>query len=148
MNKHSEAYAVVMADDDSEDVELTRRAFRRMGMQVEIEHVENGKALVENLRARRNRPCEDRRSPVVVLLDLNMPVMDGREALMEIKRDAALNKVPVVVLTSSRASEDIERTYSLGANSYIAKPDTFSELMEVVKLLKNYWLGLVELPSF
>jgi len=76
-----------------------------------------------------------------------MPVMDGREALTEIKRDAALNKVPVVVLTSSRASEDIERTYSLGASSYIAKPDTFSELMEVVKLLKNYWLGLVELPS-
>src|SRR5205085_8779494 len=94
-------------------------------------------------------PYEDRTAyprPGLILLDLNMPRMDGREALREIKADPDLRSIPVVVLTTSKAEEDILRTYDLGANSYITKPVSFDGLIEVMGSLGGYWLGIVQLP--
>jgi len=83
----------------------------------------------------------------LILLDLNMPRMDGREALREIKADPSLRSIPVVVLTTSRAEEDIYRTYDLGVSSFIAKPVTFEGLVDVMKVLGRYWFEIVELPG-
>jgi CheY-like chemotaxis protein len=85
--------------------------------------------------------------PGLILLDLNMPKKDGREVLRELKSDPHLRQIPVLVLTTSRAEEDIERSYYLGANSYITKPVTFSSLLEVMQTLSKYWFEIVELPS-
>jgi CheY-like chemotaxis protein len=84
--------------------------------------------------------------PGLILLDLNMPRKDGREALKEIKADADLRRIPIVVLTTSKAEEDIVRTYDLGVNSYVTKPVTFKSLVELIKVLGNYWFEVVELP--
>ena len=92
----------------------------------------------ENLR---NEPL-----PGLSLLDLNMPRKDGREALTEIKADASLRRIPIVVLTTSKAEEDIVRSYDLGVNSYVTKPVTFKSLVELVKVLGRYWFEVVELP--
>ena len=86
-------------------------------------------------------------TPGVILLDLNMPKKDGREALKEIKADQNLKRIPIVVLTTSKAEEDILRTYDLGVNSFITKPVTFESLVDIMKILKKYWFEIVELPN-
>jgi CheY-like chemotaxis protein len=85
--------------------------------------------------------------PGLILLDLNMPKKDGREALREIKSDPELRRIPVVVLTTSKADTDISRIYELGANSFVTKPVTFEQLVNVMKILGNYWFNIVELPA-
>ncbi|MBJ7331291.1 MAG: response regulator [Solirubrobacteraceae bacterium] len=139
--------AIVVADDDEEDRELTRLAFDRGRLTNEVRFCVDGIDLLDYLYQRgRWAPPEDAPRPGAILLDLNMPRMDGREALKAIKSDPDLRSIPVVVLTSSKAEEDVLRSYDLGVNSFITKPVTLTGLTEVLEVWSKYWFQIVELP--
>jgi len=147
MSDHGRPITILLADDDEDDRLMTRDALREARLHNDLHTVVDGVELLEYLRnegAYKNP--ETAPWPGLVLLDLNMPRMDGREALQEIKRDPALRALPVVVLTTSKAEEDIVRTYELGVNSFISKPVTFMGLVEVMKAFSRYWLEIVDLP--
>jgi CheY-like chemotaxis protein len=135
---------ILMADDDEDDRDLVQDAFTDAGLSGELRFVIDGQELVDYLRRISGSP--DRDQPAIILLDLNMPRKDGREALAEIKSDEALCDIPVVILTTSTDDEDIRRSYRLGANSFIAKPTTHAALVDVMRDLAKYWFDLVELP--
>jgi CheY-like chemotaxis protein len=138
---------ILMADDDPDDRELTREALAESHLANELRFVRDGVELMDYLLHRgAYRDGASAPRPGVILLDLNMPRKDGREALREIKADPELRAIPVVVLTTSRAEEDIARSYELGANSFISKPVTFEGLVSVVRGLGQYWFDIVELP--
>jgi two-component system, response regulator len=142
-----EAVTIIVAEDDPDDCLLIRQAFEEGPFADGLEFTRDGEELMARLR--NQDMFEDRAKyppPGLLLLDLNMPRKDGREALAEIKADPALRALPVVVLTTSHEDEDVLRSYRLGANSYITKPDTFPELVRAVESLGTYWLQLVELP--
>jgi CheY-like chemotaxis protein len=141
-----ESSPILMAEDDDGDRLLTRLALERNQVLNPLVTVVNGEELMDYLYRRGKFEGLQAPKPCVVLLDLNMPRMDGREALKAIKSDEWLKKIPVVIMTTSRAPEDLERSYDMGANSYITKPMTFEELVQVVGSLKRYWLEVVELP--
>lgn len=148
MKKGLTPITILMADDDADDRNMTREAFDESRLANDLRFVENGVQLMDYL-LRRNQfqsPASSPR-PGLILLDLNMPKMDGREALQRIKADPRLKNIRVVVMTTSKAEEDILRTYDLGASSYITKPVTFSALVDVVRTMGKYWLEIVELPS-
>jgi CheY-like chemotaxis protein len=137
-----------MADDDADDREMTREAVEASRLRNDLRFVENGEELLDYLLHRGK--YEDAAScprPGLILLDLNMPRMDGREALREIKSNPLLRQIPVVVLTTSRAEEDIFSSYDTGASSFITKPVTFESLVDTVKALGRYWLEIVDLPE-
>lgn len=147
LHKHERA-VVLMADDDPDDRMLTERAFADESDDTVMHFVENGEQLLAYLR--RRAPYDDSRAyprPDLVLLDLNMPRMDGRAALAEIKSDPALRSIPVVVLTTSQSEEDVARSYELAANSYITKPVNYQGFVDVARELCRYWLNMVELPA-
>jgi CheY-like chemotaxis protein len=148
MSKRGEAVVILMADDDADDRIMTKEALEESKLTNEFRFVENGEELLDYLR-RQGKFADPTSSPRpgVILLDLNMPRMDGREALKEIKADPELRRIPVVILTTSKAEEDVYRTYDLGANSYIMKPVTFDGLVEVMRGLGRYWVEIVELPG-
>jgi CheY-like chemotaxis protein len=136
-----------MADDDPDDRLLAADALRESRVTNDLRFVEDGEQLLDYLR--RRGPWADPAAsprPGVILLDLNMPRMDGREALAEIKADPELRRIPVVVLTTSRAEADVLGSYDLGANSFITKPVTFAGLVEAMRALGRYWIEIVELP--
>ncbi len=133
---------VLMADDDPEDLLLIRDAFKKAGLSHALRTVENGEALLDYL----NAPPEGEERPDLILLDLNMPRKDGREALAAIKGNPDLRRIPTVVLTTSTREEDVRQCYDLGANSYIRKPLTFENLVEFTEILQLYWFEVVELP--
>jgi CheY-like chemotaxis protein len=139
---------ILLADDDADDRMLARDALRESRLANDLRHVENGEELMDYLH-RRGDYADPEKSPTpgLILLDLNMPRKDGREALREIKSDAKLRHIPVVVLTTSKAEEDIYRTYDLGVNSFITKPVTFDGLVKVMRALGSYWFEIVELPN-
>jgi CheY-like chemotaxis protein len=138
---------ILMADDDADDRLLAREAFEETHLANELHCVEDGEALMDYLYRRGKYAARSAaQDPGLILLDLNMPKKDGREALQEIKADPALRHIPVVVLTTSKADEDILRTYDLGASSFIAKPVTFVGLVELVQALTRYWFEIVILP--
>jgi CheY-like chemotaxis protein len=112
-----------------------------------MKFVVDGQDLLDYLRHEGRWTAEDAPRPGIILLDLNMPKKDGREALAEIKADPRLRHIPVVVLTTSKAEEDVVRAYDLGVNSFIAKPVTFEGLVEVMNTLSRYWFEIVELPD-
>ena len=138
---------ILLADDDEDDRLMTRDALRDARLHNDLRFVIDGVDLMDylNHRGRHANPADSPR-PGLILLDLNMPRMDGREALREIKQDADLRSIPVVVLTTSKAEEDIIRTYDLGVNSFITKPVTFLGLVDVMKIFTRYWLEIVDLP--
>ena len=139
---------LLMADDDAEDRLLARDALRESRLNAEVRFVEDGEELLDYLHRRgRYAPPAPAPVPGLVLLDLNMPRKDGREALAEIKNDPRLRKIPVVVLTTSKRDEDVQRSYSAGANSFVVKPVTFQGLVDLMMTLKRYWLETVELPA-
>jgi CheY-like chemotaxis protein len=142
------AITILMADDDEEDCELTREALQDSRLANEMRFVFDGQELMDYLRreGRYADPSVDAPRPGIILLDLNMPKKDGREALTEIKSDESLRLIPVVVLTTSKDEEDVLRTYGLGVNSFITKPVTFAGLVEVMRTWTRYWLEIVELP--
>jgi CheY-like chemotaxis protein len=138
---------VLVADDDDDDRRFIRKAWEKYRAPDELRFVEDGEELLEYLKQKdRYADPASAPRPAVVLLDLNMPRKDGREALREIKADPVLRQIPIVVLTTSQADEDICRSYDLGANSYITKPVTFGSLVDVLQVLGKYWIEIVDLP--
>ena len=139
---------ILLADDDPDDRQLTRDAFAENRLVNELHCVEDGEELMDYLRRRgRYSDLNGEPLPGLILLDLNMPRKDGREALKEIKADPNLRRLPIVVLTTSKAEEDILRSYDLGVNSYVTKPVTFKSLVELIKVLGQYWFEVVRLPQ-
>jgi len=136
-----------MADDDADDREMTKEAFEMSRLANDLRCAVDGVDLMDYLkrRGKYTNPSKCPR-PGIILLDLNMPKKDGREALAEIREDSELTDIPVIVLTTSQEEEDIQRSYSLHANSYITKPVTFEGLVSVVGSLGRYWFEIVELP--
>ena len=143
----NERITILMADDDPDDRLLVRDAFDEIRLANPLVFVEYGIGLMDYLH-RRGEYAHLAGTPLpgLILLDLNMPKKDGREALKEIKSDPALRTIPIVVLTTSNAEEDILRTYDLGTNSFIVKPVTFDKLVEIIRKVTQYWLEIVRLP--
>ena len=139
---------ILLADDDEEDRMLTADALKESRVLNDLRFVADGEELMDYLR-RGGRYSDPESSPFpgLILLDLNMPRKDGREALREIKADPELRRIPVIVLTTSKAEEDIYRTYDLGANSFITKPVAFHALVNIMKEIGRYWIEIVELPG-
>jgi CheY-like chemotaxis protein len=138
---------ILLADDDEEDRMLAADALEESRVVNDLRFVEDGDELLDYLYRRgRYSDTDAAPTPGLILLDLNMPRKDGREALREIKADPDLRRIPIVVLTTSKAEEDIYRTYDLGANSFITKPVSFDGLVNVMRDLGRYWIEIVELP--
>ncbi|MBK8167587.1 MAG: response regulator [bacterium] len=142
----SKPITILYAEDDEEDRTLVLEAMRESRLGNHIVTVSDGEELLEYLQCKGRYSGRAPGLPGLILLDLNMPRLDGREALREIKADADLRRIPVIVLTTSRAEEDILRTYDLGISSFIVKPVTFDSLVDTVRTLDKYWLEIVELP--
>jgi len=146
MSKYGKPITILMADDDDDDRRLTQEALLEGRLVNELRFVENGEELMEYLRHQGKFSDGDFPRPGLILLDLNMPRKDGRTALKEIKGDPELRQIPVVVLTTSKADEDVFKSYDLGVNSYIVKPVTFEALVDILQTLEKYWFEIVELP--
>lgn len=138
---------ILIADDDPDDRMLMKEAFSEDNVTNMLKFVENGVELLDYLHKRGKFSSEETFRPGLILLDLNMPKMDGREALRRIKSDPDLKRIPVVILTTSTAEEDIAKSYDLGVNSFISKPSKFSDLVKVARQIGSYWFRTVELPK-
>lgn len=144
----SNAGTTLMADDDPEDRQLAREAIAEGALDLNLLTVRDGEGRMDCLRRQgAHADLATSPHPALIMLDLSMPRKDGRTAVAEIKRDPDLRKIPVVVMTTSCAGEDICRSYDLGASSYVTKPASFAGLVGVMRGLGEYWFGLVELPS-
>lgn len=146
----SNSIVILMADDDEDDVLLTQKALQKGKLLNTLYRVSNGEELLDYLLHRDTYADADEETaplPGLILLDLNMPKKDGREALKEIKNHPELQDIPIVVFTTSKAEEDIYRSYKLGVNSFITKPVTFEKLIEVMQALGKYWFEVVTLPT-
>ena len=147
MKGRQTSFIILIADDDEDDCMLAQEALAESRLAKAARIVRDGEELMDYLYNRgqyTDKKLAPR--PDLILLDLNMPRKDGREALREIKADSKLRSIPIIVLTTSKAEEDIYRSYDLGANSFIIKPMTFSSLVEVMRTIGKYWLETVELP--
>ncbi|MFW6032200.1 MAG: response regulator [Phycisphaeraceae bacterium] len=145
---HRKPITLLMAEDDPDDRLMTKAALEDNRLANDLRFVEDGQELMDYLRHEgRYTDPGDAPRPGLILLDLNMPRKDGREALSEIKADPDLRSIPIVVLTTSRAEEDILRSYDLGVASFISKPVEFDGLVDALKVFGKYWFEIVELPS-
>ena len=148
MNSAGTPIGILVADDDPDDRLFIKEAIEEVRLANELTLVNDGVELMDYLHRRGEYEyLSGYPLPGLILLDLNMPRKDGREALQEIKSHPDLRRIPVVVLTTSKADEDILRTYDLGANSFISKPVTFEKLVEVMTAITHYWLQIVRLPN-
>jgi len=148
MSRLSKPITILCADDDPEDRMLIKEAWEENRLANELHFVEDGEELINYLRRRgKYETLKGAPLPGMILLDLNMPKKDGREALQELKADSRLRLIPVIVLTTSKAEEDIIRAYDLGVNSFIMKPVTFQSLVDLVLTFSKYWFEVVELPA-
>jgi CheY-like chemotaxis protein len=148
MNYNPKSITILLADDDPEDRMLAAEAFRESRLANPLDSVVDGEDLMDYLYRRgKYAHLVGHPLPGLILLDLNMPRKDGREALKEIKGDPNLRRIPIIVLTTSKAEEDIYRTYDLGVNSFISKPVSFDGLVRVMTTLARYWIEFVELPA-
>ena len=147
MDGPSQSITILMADDDPEDTLLVEEALKEARLGNTLRFVEDGEELMDYLYHRgRFADLNESPRPGLILLDLNMPKKDGRDALREIKGDSLLRRIPIIVLTTSQSEEDIFRIYDLGASSFITKPVTFEGLVDVMRTLNKYWFEIVELP--
>jgi CheY-like chemotaxis protein len=148
MNEDRNHLCLLLADDDPDDRMLTRRALTKSRLANSLYTVEDGEELMQYLRreGKYSDPAESPR-PALILLDLNMPRKDGREALKEIKEDPYLRRIPVVVLTTSEAEHDILRSYDLGVNAFVTKPVTFEGLASAIRRIGDFWFEIVKLPG-
>ena len=135
----SQPVSILVADDDEEDRQLIKEALQESRLLNPLEFANDGEELLHRLQSKKELPG-------LILLDLNMPKKDGREALREIKSNPDFKRIPVIILTTSKAEEDIYRTYNLGVNSFITKPVTFTALVDVLNKVAQYWFEIVELP--
>jgi CheY-like chemotaxis protein len=148
MTETRDRITILLADDDEDDQMLAQQAFEECRLTNELRIVPDGEELLDYLHGRGAYAAPGSAPrPGLILLDLNMPRLDGREALREIKANPTLRSIPVVVLTTSKQEQDILRSYDLGVNSFITKPVTFEGLVDVIKTLGRYWFELVQLPS-
>lgn len=145
MTKLHGSLSILMAEDDADDRVLLADAFAESGVVVSLDFVADGVELMQRLALR--EADANQGLPDLVLLDLNMPRMDGREALRAIREHERLRHLPVIILTTSSAELDIRVSYQLGANSYVTKPRRFDELIAVLRALERYWMDIVQLPS-
>ena len=147
MSEITKPSVILLAEDDSDDRLLLQDAINECKWGGELHYVENGEELLDYLSRRgKYQPPANAPWPGLILLDLNMPRKDGREALRAIKADAKMRQIPVVVLTTSKADTDIASLYELGANSFISKPVNFEGLVDVIRALGQYWFQIVQLP--
>lgn len=143
-----ESVVILIADDDEDDRRLSIDALKKNHLANALHCVEDGEELMDFLKRRgRYAPPADAPRPGLILLDLNMPRKDGREALAEIRADPELRRIPIVVLTTSQAEEDVYSTHDLGVNSFITKPVTFDGLVKVMNTFGHYWFEIVTLPN-
>ncbi len=148
MTPQPKTHVILMAEDDADDRLLARDALAEARLAGDLHFVQDGEELIDYLRhLGKYAPPAVAPRPGLILLDLNMPRKDGREVLREIKADLDLRRIPVVVLTTSRADTDIGGIYELGANSFISKPVKFDALVNVMEALAEYWFGVVDLPA-
>lgn len=139
---------ILIVDDDIDDCEMVRDALKESHLINTLYFVHDGEELMNYLQHRGKYEDTNKfPKPGLILLDLNMPKKDGREALKEIKSDPQLRQIPVIVLTTSQAEEDIYRTYDIGVNSFITKPVEFNSLVKIMQDLGHYWFEIVELPD-
>ena len=136
---------ILIAEDDADDRYLLQTAFAECGFQDDIHFVENGVELIEFLNKNALGKME-KKNPVFILLDLNMPKKDGREVLKELKEDPKFRKIPVVVFTTTKNENEIRRCYELGANTYVVKPPSFDDLVSVIKQIRTYWVTVASTP--
>ncbi len=147
MNKVNNPIIILVADDDVDDRLMLKESFEEARLANPLHFVTDGEELLDYLRRNGDyRSLENLPLPGLIFLDLNMPKKDGREALGEIKSDPEFRRIPIIIFTTSRAEEDILRTYDLGVNSFITKPVTFEALVKTIKTVTKYWLEIVELP--
>lgn len=135
---------ILLVEDNPGDVRLTQEAFKEAKVKNKLHVVQDGEEAIAFLH--KEEKYKDAPKPDIILLDLNLPKKDGREVLAEIKEDPDLRRIPVVILTTSKAEEDIIKTYSLHANCYITKPVDLDEFLKVIKSIENFWLVFVKLP--
>ncbi len=138
------AIDILLVEDSPSDVRLTREALKEAKVLNTLHVVQDGVAALDFLR--KEGPYAGSQSPDLILLDLNLPKKDGREVLAEVKRDENLRRIPVVILTTSRAEEDVVRSYNLHANAYVTKPVDLQQFLEVVRTIEAFWLAVVTLP--
>lgn len=148
MSLNERPITILMAEDDPDDRVLAREALEESQLANDLHFVTDGEELLDYLyrRGKYANP-DDAPRPGLILLDLNMPRKDGREAIREIKADPNLRRIPIVVLTTSKAEEDIYRSYDLGVSSFIIKPAAFESLVDIMKTISKYWFEVVELPQ-
>ena len=146
--KAARSIEILIADDDAEDRMLILDALKESRLKNNVQCVENGEELMQYLQ-NKGKFSDKKKYPMpgIILLDLNMPKKDGREALKEIKAEKKFKNIPIIILTTSKAEEDVLKTYNLGANSFITKPVTFTAMVDVMNTLKKYWFEIVELPG-
>lgn len=148
MSQIKSTLPILIAEDDEDDILLIKETFAEVRLKNPLYVVKDGVELLEYLRHEGAYTApEDAPRPGIILLDLNMPRIDGREALAKIKQDPDLKRIPVVVLTTSKEDEDVVRTYDMGVNSFIQKPVDFARFVEVVRAIGNYWFEIVEMPG-
>ena len=144
-NRNGTPIEILLVEDNPGDVRLTKEALKEAKVRNELFVVEDGVAALEFLHCQGK--YADTPRPDLILLDLNLPKKDGREVLEEIKQDSSLKRIPVVVLTTSHAEEDILKTYNLHANCYVTKPVDLDQFITIVKSIEDFWLTIVRLPT-
>ena len=144
METYLKPITILLVEDNPADVRLTLEAFKEGKVNNNLHMVKNGEEAMDFLFKR--EPFTNSPVPDLILLDLNLPKMDGREVLKEIKNNENLKKIPVIVLTTSKAEEDILKSYNLHANCYITKPVELDDFIKVAKSIENFWLSVVKLP--
>ncbi|GAB3507494.1 response regulator [Emticicia fontis] len=133
-------FSILIVDDDEDDKFLLKSAFEESGIEAPLSFVDNGQELMDFLH-------KAKKLPSIILLDLNMPKKDGREALKEIKENPKFRSIPILILTTSNSPEDIRNCYFLGANCFITKPSTFEGLMRVIGELNKFWFNIASIPT-
>jgi len=148
MMKSLKLIPILLIEDDPDDIEITRRAFKKGNLLNPLYVVRDGEEAMEYLN-KEGRYIDKTSAPRpgLILLDLNMPRMDGREVLKRIKKDDCLRRIPTVVLTTSKQEEDVIRSYDCGANTYISKPLCFNDFIDALQIIGKYWLALAEIPA-
>ena len=147
MTQSKKPLIVVLVEDDEDYYLLMKEAFARTGFSNDLHWIKDGEELMNYLNGSElSGYAKNDSKPMIILLDLNMPRMNGYQALEKMKSDEKLRHIPVIILTTSKSDEDVVRSYNLGANAFITKPADFKQLMAMVEAFQNYWLGLVKLP--
>jgi two-component system response regulator len=137
---------ILLADDSSDDCKIVQMALKRLDIPCVLKTVPDGEALLQTLKGL-GEPLQDGELPTLILLDLNLPIKNGLEALQEIKEDPRLNSIPVIIWSTSENPSDISQSYKLGSNTFFTKPDSFDQVVETLRELTHYWLTTAKLPD-